>query len=400
MLRRSTLALLSLMLLLPLGCSQTKTPPTTKEVVKKAPATVLTEKEALAFAEKLALDIGDKNFSELEDVFDYDSFLDICFGKLDLPEAGYREISQSFKQELKQTPGGLFQNLTDGTLKVLRYHEDDGQPKVLIRALVGDPPALTYLDLHLIKNGETIQTFDIFSFAAGERVSESVTRLVLPLVSQMKQTPLQKLVKSGNNEIEHLEEIMAVINAQNSGDLQGAISLYEKLPKDVQDKKVVLLVYITALMDAGDNDKYLAGLEKFNKLYSDDPSSFIHQLDFHFLNKDFDKMRAAIDQLEERLKVKDPYLDVMRATGYLESKDYEPAIKHIREAIKAEPELEVAHWALSNTALTDKNFQVVAESLDGLKQFYPDTLAEDLKINPEYSEFFESELGKKWLAAQ
>ena len=311
-----------------------------------------------------------------------------------------QEMSQSFKAELKKTPGGLFQNLIGGHLRVLRYHEDNNQPKVLIRALIGDPPALTYLDLHLTKNGENIQTFDIFSYAGGENVSESVKRLVLPLVSELKKTPLQKLVKNKNSDVEHLEDIMGVITAKNNGDLQGTISLYEQLPKEVQEKKVVMLTYITALMDTGDNDKYLAGLERFNQLYSDDPSAYIHQLDFHFLNKDFDKMRAALDELESLLGVKDPYLDVMRATGYLENEEFEPAVNHIRKAIKAEPDFEVAYWALANTGIASKDFKVVTKGLDGLKTFYPGTLAAELSLNPEYSDFLNSEVGKKWSADQ
>lgn len=390
--------LISLLFLLPLGCSQT-TKPVQEEPAKPsvAQADAPSQEEMQKFGDQLVIDILESKTDNLKAAFNYGKFLDITLEGVEIPNEGRDGLREGFLGQLESTPGGFFRDFLGSRVAVLRVHEDEGQGKVLVRALVGDPPALTYLDLFVEKNGDKVRAFDVHSYATGEPISQTVRRVILPAIAQLLKTPLQKLT-SGGTDLEYIEQISALMEYKNSGQTDKAIEVYNKLSPEIQKLKAVQLNYVGIMMDSGDDAKYLKAMEDFRAAHSDDASLLLMQIDYFFLKKDFDSLYKGLDQLEAALGVSDPYLDCMRASGRMEEKKYDQAAELARKSFKAEPSLEHAYWTLANIGLAAKKTDATVEALDHLIKLYPDELKANVQGDPAYASFVESAAGKAWLA--
>lgn len=382
------------------GCSTPNKPPTATSTAAPTDAANISDEEAESCGQRLTLALKDSDAEAVGRLVDYELFLDHITGGLKLDSEVKKGFRKGFLERLSQSPAGLFTATLGQRARILKIHRDQGRTKVLVRVLIGTAPAaLTYLDLHLTRNAEgEVVIDDFYSYATGERISETLRRTILPVLASMSKTPLQKLVGGSDVMAENFQEIVRMGQSVQAGQHKQAIDTFNALPEEVKNQKFVLLLYLQATSEQNES-LYKDALTRLRTHFPGDPSMKVHEIDYFLLTRELDKVLPAIEALEEGLGTEDPYLNVMRASACMELEDYDKAAEWARTAIKKEPEVEEGYWSLINISMKHKDYKSVVEGLVGLERFYPN-LRDEAGEDPDYAEFLKSPEGKKWQAGK
>jgi tetratricopeptide (TPR) repeat protein len=242
---------------------------------------------------------------------------------------------------------------------------------------------LNYVEMELGRFPGGVQAVDATYYLTGERLSRTLARLMGRAQSAMDDGDL----KDGM-------AMQRISMLQRQGDTEGALALIKELPPALRADKSIMLLEIG--LDPGTDDtRYLAAIERFENAFPNDPALDLVSIDGFFMRKQFDRLLAAIDRLDER--VKDPYLDVMRALAYLGDDKLDKALVHVDRAIEREPTLEDAWDAKSTICLTKKDFACAFAAITVLVERFElpitDEVVGDLEHGPE---LLASEEYKAW----
>jgi tetratricopeptide (TPR) repeat protein len=375
------------------GCNKTSTTdpatdPTSSAAVSNEPISI---EQLDEIGKNLVAAVQKKDGKTLSKYMDYSALIDRILAPYDLESQVKAGFSTGFLEELEKKPLGLFTEMADSNVKFVRSHELDGQSRILIRIIAPeDVGGFQFVDLLVENRPGGLKVVDYYTYFGGEMISAALGRLLAPALKQAG-------TSGGDDEMGKVEDLQRLFQAIANRDFEKADSVYKAMDKDMRDKKFVQLMYLQVAVELGD-DIYLEALQKFEKDFPGDPSLVLVQLDSFFLKKEYQRVVDDLNALQASLDIQDAYVKTLQATALAESGQQAEALKYLKDAVKLEPELEDARWALIEVAMEVDDFSVIADNLNALLPDYPD-LVEGVPSQEFYKPFMESQVGKDWLKA-
>ena len=233
--------------------------------------------------------------------------------------------------------------------------------------------------------------------SVGEDLSSMLRRMLSPLQSDQLAAIASRLNPDDALALRYGSKLIEMQKLIQSEQPQKAIEVYDALPKEAQDAKLVMITRIGAAQKLGD-DAFRTAIEALIARYPNDPTTSVYAIDGYTLRKDYKRALEAIARLQAS-GGPDAYFHVLRANTLVQLKDYDAAHQAGAQALAEEPELNQARWALVTIGLARKDFVDTAHWLDELSQRKLVDL-ERLRGAPLFSDFVASEPYQQLLATK
>ena len=257
------------------------------------------------------------------------------------------------------------------SFKFLRVAQLDGQPCALLRVITTNG-AVNYQDVFLEHdtNG-AVRIDDVYIYLTGEKMSETVRRLIIPILQQNNESGLERLFGDSPDLIKYASQWRDMIYDVNHGRYQEGIEVYSQLPVSLQGEKFMLVEEMRAAQNVS-RAKYLEAIELWRKRYPTDASVDLVSIDYYIYLKQYTEALELIDRLDQNVGG-DPYLDQTRAGVYSLMKDSTNAEKYARSAVEREPDLITAGFFAIKLAMERQDFESCTQILEQMhaKGGYP-----------------------------
>lgn len=358
--------------------------------------TPMTDAECRAFARTLEEAVLARNRAELDRLISYE---DLAIRSLsDLSMTGNQRLLAAKTLKASMNAASLSSLIlthveAGGSYKSLRLHEIDGQDRVLFR-LITEETGVSYHDYILTRaTGGQIAVSDIYMYAAGELVSQTLRRLLLPVVAELDKSSTSSLRGSDRaflNNMAKYQEMAEALRAENKPEV---LRIYKTLPEEFRLQKSVMLLYLKA--STGDVVEFTKAAELYRKLFPADPAVELLST-HHFMLKNMnDELLRCIDDLD-RVMGGDPYLNVLRSITYVNAKRFPEARAAAEEAIEQEPSLGDGYRCRINLSLLEKNY---VDTLKWLKLLVEKTTEKvpDLAKEADFKDFIQSPQHAEWV---
>jgi hypothetical protein len=376
------------------GCGQ-KTAPSKAGLSAPPPRVVAdvgarpTEAEAKNFAEELIAAIESDDINKFNSLVDWNALFDQATGGINVAADWKKGFQTGFLSSLAK-PGGLFAELValvkaGGTLTLLRVHEVDGRPRALIREIMGEK-GVNYLDFELARRPDgKVRATDFYVSLSGERISQTIRALYLPLAASQSRNIIEKLVTKESDMVKAFPKISELTKAVRNGQPREALAIYDALPAGARNEKSIMIWRLQAAQASNDDSLYLAAIDDLRKTFPNDPCVDLISIDASVIHKDYDKAIAAVDRLDKSLGG-DPYLKVLRSTILMEAGDFEKSARFAQEAVHAEPTLREAHYGRLQVANKQKKYGDMVKFLAEYEAVFHEPL-EGIECDPEFAGF-------------
>lgn len=377
-------------LLLMAGCAQKNAE---VPVAEESP----TDKESRQFAKSFEEIVRSGNIAAMNEAIDWDAVLERVVAGSE-GTLGFREGFKAGAKRSFGSPTGfaaqvMGQVKIGGEYRLLRVHAVGEQQRALYRLNLPNG-GLNYHDLVLVRkpSGKVLAS-DVFVYMTGEMLSQTMRRTYLPLAADQSKSMLARLTRQESEFVKSFKKQQEMSADLQAGRHREAMEVYSQLPESVQKDKNVLMYRLRAAEGLGERE-YEKALRAYRTTLPDDPCLDFLSLDYYFLRRQYDKLRAALDRLEKSLGG-DPYLDVFRANSFLMEKKYAYAKEAAQRALAAEDTLLPAYWNLVSVSLAEKDFDETSRLLGVLGERFKIQLRDLVEI-PEYAEYAKSPQYQAW----
>lgn len=382
------------------GCGAgTTTPKSTPSVVApKAPkGKLVTKKEAEEFGRQLEKVVLKGTQVEFEKLIKMEGIAENSMRGLDVPA----DFKKGLIKGIKQGSVNLFSQLQQaaqggGNYEFLRVREKDGRYTALFRLAQPDMGGLNYHEHSLVNNSGIISSDDIYIFISAENMSTSMRRMIIPVVAQQNKGILARLSKTENTYLKNMTKVSQISKSLREQNGKEALRVYNTLPQEMRDSKVFLIFRIQAAsLLEGEDNKYLAAISDFRRLFPEDSCVDFLSLDYYALRKETDNLLVSLDRVEKSVGG-DPFLGLMKASFLVEAKRLPEAEKTIKKALKEDDSITDLHWVLIGIYQKNKQYPELLNAmltLDKVEKMKWD----DLTKVEGYEGFVKSPQHQQWL---
>jgi hypothetical protein len=357
----------------------------------------LTEEECTALSQAIEQAVKARDSAGLNSKIDWNALLETATagaGSANEQKQFSKGVLKSMLQENRFAGEVVKMTENGGSYELLHLENRKGRRSALFRARTPEG-ALNYHKLLLARRPDgQVKAVDIYVFAAGELMSETLRRAYLPLVVHSSRNFLEKLTRSENDYIKNIDTILKMTNSLRDGQPQETLAAYAKLPPSLQKEKSVLIIRMRAAQAVSEAE-YAAAIEAIRTNFPDDPSLDLISLDGFVLKKQFDEALACLDRLDKSVGG-DPYLDYMRGNVNLEKGDAAAALKCAQRAGEGMPKLIDPRWVVVAASMQLKDFDTTLAELKSIKHDF-DFKFGDLSKQEPYAEFAKSPQYQEWI---
>lgn len=378
--------------------AQEKQDEPTKAAAESRP---ITKAEALEFGEGLAETFRQLDAEAIEKAVDLVAMMEAATEGAKVPPQFRDEFLRGARKIQEHGEPPLLADLrpaieSGADLRATKAVEWQGRPACLIR-MIHPEGSVDYV-LFILERAPDghIRAVDHYSLATGELASQAVRRMYLAAVAQANRGIVDRLFGKEEAFAKHFADLQRMIIANREGKAAEALKIYDALPEEVKQEKVIQRQRHTAAQNVGDDAQYLEAIQDFASRFPGDPACDFLLIDGHLLTNppEPEKSLACIDRLEKALDG-DAYLNVLRGNILTTMNRTDDALAAYRAAIDAEPDLRLAYDGLLSAALMAKRFKDVAEMLDAMELVFDEEIV-DLSELEEFAEFLASPEGKAW----
>lgn len=357
--------------------------------------------ERLAYAGEVVAAFDARDRAKVDSLIDWRTLVDAGTASLGISENERSEIFQGVHNSVSGERGFAGQMIAasaqGGTLRFLGERKREGKTVLLFRMTYPvDQGGMCYYEYlpHRFSDGK-VRAADIYVYLAGEFLSETLRRLMLPMIADRSRTILDRLVTGEQDFVRDFPKIGQASQLVSQGRSAEALAIYRTLRPGTLKNKAVLLGRLRAAQEADEKD-YMAVMDELQKLFPNDPCLDLIAIDSFLLHKSFAGALGAIDRLD-RAVGGDPYLDVMRASVHELQGDPRAAFESARRAVEREPTLRDAQLVLLTFGLQQKDHGEVLARLKDLHEKF-DLSFDDMEQDEEYADFVKSPRYADWLA--
>lgn len=362
-----------------------------------ADGTPATEADCREFAAKVETAVRDKDRATLGQLFALTTLMERSIADLTLSGTNKESVLKGLKTAAARN-SFVDQIMAEiekgGSYKLLRVHEVDGRTRALLRLLTTES-GVNYHDILLTRYPDgRVSLEDVYVFAAGEMLTQSVRRLLLPAAAELDRGLVARLRGTDQLYYSNLPKIQGMVRAVQAGNGREAVATYKALPAGLRQNKVILLFYLRAAAEV-DDAEYTAALETFRQQYPADPAIDFISIDYFLLRKQYDESLRCIGAVAKAVGG-DPYLHALRANVLVEAGRFPDARAAAEKAVAEEPSLPEAYWSRVSVALREKDHK---DTLAWLKKVVEKTGAEieDLAELDDYKEFVRAPEHAAWV---
>jgi hypothetical protein len=359
----------------------------------------IAEKDSQQYASEVVKAVVSGNKAAFNSLVDWEAIFATATANLGAPPNVVSGWIQEMRQALSTNVGfadSLIQNSkAGGQFDFLRTRISHGRQVIMFRLLGPGSQGVNYIEF-IVKQGpdHKIRATDLYPYAAGELVTESIHRALLPAAASQSRTFLEKLVSKEQDFVLDLPKIPPISQAILQGRKKDALRMLDELRPGTKKAKMVLLMRTQAAQEA-DQNVYLATLEEFRSLFPNDPCLDLQLIDYYSLTKKPEEVLKCIDRLDKAVGG-DPYLNYMRASQAVDRGDRAEARRLCKLIVEQEPTFKPAYFLHIGLSLKD---DLDDETLAWLKRLH-ETLGmtfKDLTTVPDYARFVKSPQHKEWL---
>jgi hypothetical protein len=324
------------------GCKRrTTAAPPAVTVVEAVPAT---EVEARIFVESLRRAVAARRVPD--DILDWDAFLRRSL-------EGVPISSEFAAGARKGATGSFIAALNDnlqrgGSYRFLWNRKVGGERRVRFR-MVDVEGGLNYHDYVLTRSGGRVRAVDLQILLAGELLSVTLRRLLLPAAVDQSRSLLERLTTEESEVVKHADQLARL--AAFKRDPKAALAAYATLPPSLQQEKSVLLMRILAAFASSDAE-YVAAIADFRRAHPRDACVDVISLDYYVLKQQYGAALEGLGRVEQA-EGPDPYLGVIRSNILFLQGDRPGAKQALRAALQADPDLVEALRNLLTALLAD-----------------------------------------------
>jgi hypothetical protein len=355
----------------------------------------VSEEEASAFAGRWVTAIYDNDLASANQLVDWGGILDRAI-------EGF-EVSDRFRKQYRQGAmknGGLGAQMVGqlqpalgngGTYTLLRVVPRNGETHAVFR-LIDPMNGLNYHDLRIVRHGEQIVADRFYVSATGEELATTMRTAIGPAM-QSRSSVMARMSGRAKAELDRLSKQAAVMRAAKSGQVEEAQRLFDDLPEESKNAKLVLFAMILATASA-DEETYLAAIDRFAEHHPEDPALAMLTFDAAVMRGDIEMLEQAKRYVEDWTGG-DPYFDVMVASSYVAMGQLERAAE---VAAAVDPDtIDVAdgHDILVGVGLAIEDYQMVLDNLVVLRDEY-DYQFTDLRESEDFAGFVNSPQFQQW----
>jgi tetratricopeptide (TPR) repeat protein len=371
-----------------------------------APAAVhtgapLTEADGQAFGAKLESAIAAGDTAAVKDLMRPAEILERSVSDLGLSSSDKKNLFTLGERVSSTFPEQFTKVAADGgSYDVIRVRMVAGRPRVIVR-LMHPEGASNYHEYTLIRYPDNqIAAEDVYIYLSGEPLSHTFRRIMLNILN-MQHKGFKNLNKEEQVLVDHQQDINTMTTMVRNGQHAEAFAIYQKLPAELHNNKLVQIVAIQAAGGSGDDEAYMAEMERFRKNFPKDAAGDLISIDYYLLQKKYDEALAAIDRLDNALGG-DPYLNSMRANVFIEMGKLPEAREHADKALQETPKIAQVYWTKVTVTALAKDHDETRDTLKLIVEKIDPTLTpEDIKNDERFVEFVKTpqfEELKKWLA--
>lgn len=275
--------------------------------------------------------------------------------------------------------------------ELVRLHEVEGQPRALFR-LAGD--GVNYHDYVLARRGDEIVAIDLYIYSMGERFSQTLRRLALPMTKQLQRSWLSRLMSSDRAILDNYKLVAEYNELVRLGKAHEAMAIYDRLPASLQSTKAVLINrYHAALLI--DEETVIEATESFEAAHPGDPALLLLSIDALLYQGRFNETLEAVDKLDAAVGG-DWYLNLFRVSVELTRGDLAEAARYCRLLVAGDPDHVEHRWMLLGVLLQGDDHAATYEALATMEA-RSGFEGGDLRESPEYAGFVASPQGQRWL---
>lgn len=370
-----------------------------------APAAVhtgapLTEADGLAFGEKLEQAFASADTEAVKDLLRPAEILERSVSDLDLSSSDKKILVTMGQRVGNSFPEQFTKVVADGgSYSMIRVRMVAGRPRVIVR-LMHAGGATNYHEYSLVRYPDNrIAAEDVYIYLSGEPLSHTFRRIMLNLLN-MQAKGFTNLTKEERVLIDHQQDVSTMTAMVRDGQHREAFAIYQKLPAEMHNNKLVQIVAIQAAGGMGDDEAYMTEMERFRKNHPKDAAGDLISIDYFLLKKNYDETLRAVDRLDNALGG-DPYLDSMRANILGEMGKYAEARICADKALQGAPSIPPVYWSKVTIAALAKDHDDTRDTLKLIVEKIDPTLnAEDIQNDERFVEFVNTpqfEEFQRWL---
>lgn len=382
------------------GCSRSGQAPSAGPGRAAASLAEPSEAERLAFAREVVAAFEAKDRTKLDAVIDWRTLVDIGTEGLELTEKDRSDFFLGVRKSVSSEFGFAGQinavATQGGTLRCMGERKRQGKTVLLFRMTYpmeqGGMGYYEYLPRRF-PDGK-VRAADIYIYLSGEFLSETLRRLMLPMIAERSRTILDRLVTGEQDLVQDLPRVSQAGQLIGQGKAAEALAIFKSLRPGTMKHKAVLLGRLRAAQEVDEKD-YLAVMDELQKLFPNDPCLDLVAIDARLLRKDYAGALEAIDRLDRSVG-NDPYLDVIRAGVHELQGDLKGALECARRAAEREPTLIDAHWTILGLELKQRDHGAVLAQMKEIHQKFGLSF-DDIKDNEAYADFVKSPKYADWI---
>ena len=328
------LAPLVLCLLVLGGCNfAEKKAPTAPELV--APS----REEAQRYAEEFIDAVSKSNATQASALIDWDVLLArATAGTTGSPRfrAGFIKGAKESTETSSYARQLVAQVAQGAKISLLRVRGDEGGRSVLLRVMQPGG-GVGYTELLLTKGTDgVVRAADVYVYATGEYFSDTMKRMYKFAVAS-EPTFMERLQRKQNPAVKMAKMYQEMSQYVSTGQNEQAAALFKRMPAELRKEKSVLVAYVTASANLG-NDQYQSAIDELRSAYPNDNGIDLMLIDGFILRQRYDDALACIDRLDKDLSG-DPYLDILRANLSAAKGDSDGMRRYANRAVEREPAL-------------------------------------------------------------
>jgi hypothetical protein len=366
----------------------------------RGPHTELSEEECRAYADRFVKAIVSGDLKSLNTLIDWNAMFETALAGSELTDAKRRELTSTLMSGINRETGFARQLLKNfqmgGDFSFVRVRMNHGRQVILFRRIGPfSGGGVSYFEFVPQRSADSsIRAQDLYPYSSAEFMTDTLRRVVLPIIAESSRSFLDKLLTGERDYIHDLPKIIKIKELIARGRMAEVLAEIKTLRRGTAKQKYILIVRIEAAK-AIDAQEYAAALEELRSLDPNDPCLDLLSIDYYTLKKDFPKALESVDKLDRAIGG-DLYLNVLRATIVEAAGDRGRARKFANLAIRHAPGLVSTYFTLIGLSRKDERYEETLTTLETIDQKFQMKF-NDLKTVPKYSGFVKSPQYQQWL---
>ena len=332
--------------------------------------------------------------------FDFAALVDLTLADSDDSSREARELRKGFEKGLLSGSSQLVKLIftqidNGGSYQYLRTLErpEGARPLFRLRTPEG---ALNYHEIILDRRPRGIRIVDFFVYASGERISETMERMMMTALPPETQTLWGRISGSAKSALRRAAPLNDMVEAHKAGNYPRALEIFDSLPPELRADKGVQLIRVMSAQHV-EAEVYRQAMDEYVAAFPNDPSMDLMSVDAHLMAGRFQEAHESIDRLDRKVGG-DPYLQFMRGNLFLQEGKHDEANRQAEQILRSDERDLDAHWLLVAISLEKKEFQDTAKLLTKIRDELGMPLG-DLRQLPDYADFVASPEFEAWQAA-